>query len=128
MGTQQPICKRRVQYCAGHRLPGHEGKCRSIHGHNYVAHIYAEGKLDAVGRVVDFSVLKERVGGWIEDHWDHGFVRASQDEVMRTVFTHLLQADPSIASKHYERWRRRRTASRSRRWTWTTRSRARSPG
>ena len=21
--------------------------------------------------VVDFSVVKERVGGWVDDHWDH---------------------------------------------------------
>lgn len=32
-----------------------------------------------MGRVIDFSVLKERVGGWILANWDHGFVVASHD-------------------------------------------------
>jgi len=60
----------------------HESKCRNLHGHNYVAFITAKvnnGKLDPVGRVVDFSVLKDRVGGWIEENWDHGFICYTKD-------------------------------------------------
>ncbi|MDA1280846.1 MAG: 6-carboxytetrahydropterin synthase [Chloroflexi bacterium] len=68
-------CTRRVQFCSGHRVFGHEGKCRHLHGHNYVAFITAQAdELDAVGRVIDFSVLKERIGGWIDREWDHGCV------------------------------------------------------
>lgn len=67
-------CTRRLQFCAGHRLKDHEGKCAHLHGHNYVVLLTAEGETDEVGRVIDFSVLKERVGGWIEHHWDHGFL------------------------------------------------------
>ena len=65
---------RRIHFSAGHRLVGHEGACAYLHGHNYVAFIHAKGDLDAVGRVIDFAVLKERVGGWILEHWDHGFI------------------------------------------------------
>jgi 6-pyruvoyltetrahydropterin/6-carboxytetrahydropterin synthase len=72
-------CTRRIQFCAGHRVLGHEGKCRNIHGHNYVALITAESELDAIGRVIDFSVLKERVGGWIDQAWDHKFIANSED-------------------------------------------------
>ena len=68
-------CTRRIQFCSGHRVFGHEGKCRHLHGHNYVAFITAEAEeLDSVGRVIDFSVLKELVGGWIDRNWDHGCV------------------------------------------------------
>lgn len=68
-------CTRRIQFCAGHRVAGHEGKCQHLHGHNYVAFITAEAdELDTVGRVIDFSVLKERVGGWIDTNWDHKMV------------------------------------------------------
>ena len=63
-----------------HRVAGHEGKCRWLHGHNFVAFVTAAADdLDAVGRVIDFGVLKERVGGWIEREWDHGFVVGQGD-------------------------------------------------
>lgn len=72
---------RRIQFCAGHRLLGHEGKCADMHGHNYVALITVEAEeLDQVGRVVDFSVIQHVVGGWIETYWDHGFIYNKHDE------------------------------------------------
>ena len=71
---------RRIHFSAGHRLVGHEGACAYLHGHNYVVFIHASGDLDSVGRVIDFAVLKERVGGWIHEHWDHGFIVAAHDE------------------------------------------------
>jgi len=73
-------CTRRIQFCAGHRVLNHEGKCRNLHGHNYVVLITAEADgLDFIGRVIDFSVLKQKVGGWIEQKWDHGFIVFSED-------------------------------------------------
>ena len=79
--TRVTTATRRVQFCAGHRVMGHENKCAHLHGHNYVALITARAdKLDSVGRVIDFSVIKQRVGGWIEQHWDHGFIIARNDE------------------------------------------------
>jgi len=74
-------CPRRLQYCHGHRIKGHENKCAHLHGHNYVTYFEARaGNLDAVGRVVDFGVLKERIGAWVDDNWDHGMVLWEQDE------------------------------------------------
>ena len=70
---------RRIHFSAGHRLVGHEGACAYLHGHNYLVFIHAAGDLDPVGRVIDFAVLKERVGGWILEHWDHGFIVAAHD-------------------------------------------------
>ena len=73
-------CTRRIQFCSGHRVHQHESKCAHLHGHNYVAFITARApSLDRIGRIVDFSVLKERVGGWIDDNWDHGFILYSHD-------------------------------------------------
>ncbi len=55
-----------------HRIPMHESKCRAYHGHRYVAEIHCVAdELDEAGRVVDFGVVKERVGGWIDRNWDH---------------------------------------------------------
>jgi len=38
--------------------------------------------LDTLGRVIDFSVLKEKFGGWIDEHWDHGFIYYDKDKEM----------------------------------------------
>lgn len=81
-------CTRRIQFCAGHRVMGHENKCAHLHGHNYVVFVTArqlDQSLDSVGRVIDFSVLKERVGGWIERNWDHGFILNFDDAKMQAL-------------------------------------------
>lgn len=55
-----------------HRIPRHESKCRAFHGHRYAAEITCHiEELDDKGRVVDFGVVKQKVGGWVDDHWDH---------------------------------------------------------
>ena len=73
-------CTRRIQFCAGHRIWGHENTCAHLHGHNYVALFHATApELDPLGRVIDFSVLKSRLGRWIEENWDHGFVLHRDD-------------------------------------------------
>lgn len=72
---------RRIKFCAGHRLYKHGGKCEHFHGHNYVADFFVEGDgQDEVGRILDFSDLKARVKGWIDEHWDHSFLVAEHDE------------------------------------------------
>jgi 6-pyruvoyltetrahydropterin/6-carboxytetrahydropterin synthase len=82
----KPTCTRRIQFCAGHRVAGHENKCRNLHGHNYVVFFEAEAdELDAVGRVIDFGALKENIGGWIDDNWDHGFILGEEDHQARAV-------------------------------------------
>jgi len=78
-------CTRRIQFCAGHRVHGHEGKCRHLHGHNYVVMFTAEAKLDKIGRVIDFGVLKERLGSWIDRKWDHGLLLWDGDTVAKAA-------------------------------------------
>jgi 6-pyruvoyltetrahydropterin/6-carboxytetrahydropterin synthase len=78
---------RRIQFCAGHRLLGHEGGCVNLHGHNFVVFFHAEGdELDNIGRVIDFGVLKEKLGGWIDEHWDHGFFFCVEDREVASIF------------------------------------------
>ena len=72
---------RRIKFCAGHRLHEHGGKCEHFHGHNYSAEFYITGnEIDSVGRLIDFGVLKQKFKGWIDEHWDHGFVLYQGDE------------------------------------------------
>jgi 6-pyruvoyltetrahydropterin/6-carboxytetrahydropterin synthase len=51
-----------------------------------VAEFYVTGeKTDKVGRVIDFSELKIRFKGWLDEHWDHGFVLSQEDEAVLQV-------------------------------------------
>jgi len=77
---------RRIRFNAGHRLLGHEGKCANFHGHNYIADFFvtASGddasRVDDIGRVIDFAELKALLKGWIDTHWDHGFLLSRDDD------------------------------------------------
>lgn len=76
-------CTRRIHFSSGHRVLNHEGKCANPHGHNYDAHIVAVADhLDAIGRVIDFAVLKEKIGNWIDEYFDHTFLVFQDDHEM----------------------------------------------
>ena len=83
-------------FCAGHTVTGHESKCRHLHGHNYRVHFHVRMKplpeasqsekiapnvdgLDHIGRVVDFSVVKQLLCEWLEENWDHRFLINQED-------------------------------------------------
>lgn len=89
------------EICAGHRVVGHESKCRHLHGHNYKFHfkvapkhgcgkVVTRGKLiedglDRVGRVIDFSVVKTTLCQWLEDNWDHKFLHWEEDPLIKAL-------------------------------------------
>lgn len=70
--------------CMGHRVVGHEGKCKNLHGHNYRFHftVAPEGNLDEIGRVLDFSIIKEKLCNWLEENWDHKFMVYVEDPML----------------------------------------------
>jgi 6-pyruvoyltetrahydropterin/6-carboxytetrahydropterin synthase len=74
---------RLVEFDAAHRLMEHESKCRFVHGHRYVAEAtFTAAGLDAVGRVIDFSVIKQRLQGWVDEHWDHTIILHHADHAL----------------------------------------------
>jgi 6-pyruvoyltetrahydropterin/6-carboxytetrahydropterin synthase len=78
--------KRFHDFSCGHRVVGHEGKCALLHGHNYRVHFECVAdQLDAVGRVVDFSVIKERLCDWLEDAWDHRLLLWAKDPIVEAM-------------------------------------------
>lgn len=71
----------------GHRVAGHESKCANLHGHNGRVHFTcaALSSLDKVGRVMDFSVIKDLLCMWVEENWDHKFLAWEHDELMASI-------------------------------------------
>lgn len=102
------------EICAGHRVVGHESKCRHLHGHNYKFHfkvapkhecgkVVTRGKLvedglDSVGRVIDFNVVKTTLCQWLEDNWDHKFLHWSRDNLIDAL--KIAASRPSCPLEH----------------------------
>lgn len=80
------IVARKFDFCIGHRILGHESKCSNMHGHNYTLWVeVTSDKLDSIGRVVDFSVIKERIQPWLDTYWDHTFLVYEKDDDLMKI-------------------------------------------
>ena len=79
---------REISFCYGHRLLEYDGKCRHLHGHNGRAVItLASADLDALGMVMDFTLLKRIVGGWIDTQLDHKMLLHRDDPALSFLQT-----------------------------------------
>ena len=72
----------------GHRVVGHENKCRHLHGHNGRVHLVCRAQAgctstDDIGRVIDFGEIKSKLCMWLEDNWDHKFLAWENDPLMQ---------------------------------------------
>nr|DAF45641.1 MAG TPA: 6-pyruvoyl tetrahydropterin synthase [Siphoviridae sp. ctJ7x27] len=79
---------RHHDFCYGHRVVDHESKCRHLHGHNGRIHFTiraADNKLDSIGRVIDFSVIKRKLCQWVEDVIDHSTLIWSKDPLLTAL-------------------------------------------
>ena len=75
-----------LDFASGHRLLEHQGKCVFPHGHTYRAEIWvASDSLNELGFVADFTELKQKIGRWIEDNWDHAFLVNGGDVELLTA-------------------------------------------
>lgn len=81
-----------LMFDAGHRLLKYKGKCESPHGHTFRAEIMLSSeKLDKMGFVADFVELRDRIGKWVDEHWDHAFLINDQDQELLSVFNSLTE-------------------------------------
>jgi len=64
---------------SGHRVVM-DGQAGHMHGHNYRITFTIEApELDAVGRVMDFALIKKLLCMWLEDNWDTRFIVWEKD-------------------------------------------------
>ena len=68
-----------LSFCYGHRIVGHGGECRHLHGHNARVEVVCRGDLDELGMVVDFAEIRRVLQTWVDAHWDHRTILASDD-------------------------------------------------
>lgn len=52
-----------------------------LHGHRYALEAtFSAKKLDDLGRVIDFGVIREVLGAWIDDNFDHNTILSIKDK------------------------------------------------
>lgn len=63
-----------LTFSAAHSLRNYQGKCETLHGHNWKVEVVFEREdLDEVGMVIDFKKLKEKTR-IIIDQFDHKYL------------------------------------------------------
>jgi 6-pyruvoyltetrahydropterin/6-carboxytetrahydropterin synthase len=83
---------------AAHRLRGYKGKCEAIHGHNWKVEVYVQSdKLDDLGMVMDFKVLKKKTEQFLKVY-DHKYlnevapfdkINPSSENLARSIYKEL---------------------------------------
>ena len=75
----------RMEFDAGHRIPGHKSTCKNLHGHRYAIEVSIKGEVSEkeqdseFGMVIDFKDAKELIKRTIVDRWDHAFIVYEKD-------------------------------------------------
>lgn len=72
----------KFSFCYGHRLLGHSGKCRRLHGHTAIAEVLLHfNKLQVSGMAMDFFEIKAGLGAWIDTELDHQLLLHEKDPI-----------------------------------------------
>jgi len=81
---------RKMTLDAGHRVPDHKSRCKSLHGHTYCIEatftcnqLVSEGA--ANGMVADFGDVKEILTKEIHDRCDHKMILYYKDPMLKTI-------------------------------------------
>lgn len=101
---------KRLEFDAAHRVAGHAGKCKTLHGHRYAVEVTftrTDGHaLDEAGFVIDFGVIKDRLGKWIDDNLDHTTLYDEADKYMVAMrdLSNVLGGEVDIDQASLRRW------------------------
>lgn len=96
--------EREIDFCYGHRILNHAGKCGHLHGHNarVIVSLQSES-LNELGMVFDFADVKSILMPWIDENLDHRMILHREDpfvpvlqELREPLF--LLDDNPTAES------------------------------
>jgi 6-pyruvoyltetrahydropterin/6-carboxytetrahydropterin synthase len=76
-------CTRLIAFDAAHRVIGHAGQCKMLHGHRYTIEAkFESSKLNDFGMVIDFGNIKALLKKWVDQNWDHNTILHIDDKEM----------------------------------------------
>ena len=92
----------RAAFEAAHFIDGYAGKCARLHGHNWEVVAVVRGeKLDALGMLIDFKILKAQLNK-VLDEFDHRFLNElkpfaeenpTAENLARKIFERLASSE-----------------------------------
>jgi 6-pyruvoyltetrahydropterin/6-carboxytetrahydropterin synthase len=74
-----------VEFDYGHRVPGHDGHCRHLHGHRGKVEMVVEGPIASSGMVVDFGWMKQALMTVAHARFDHCLILDRADPLVGAV-------------------------------------------
>jgi len=86
---------KRLEFDAGHRIPGHQSQCRNLHGHRYALEITLQGEpvddpaSSDHGMLMDFGDVKTIAKEHLVDLWDHAFLVHEGDTLVRGLLAQI---------------------------------------
>ena len=104
----------RDHFDAAHSLRGYPGECRRLHGHTWDVEVTVAGeKLDEIGIVYDFKLLKDDLRAVLDDY-DHVFLdevppfdtlNPTAENLARIVYERLAASvDPAVRVREVAVW------------------------
>ncbi len=76
----------KFSFCYGHRLLGHPGKCKHLHGHTATAEVVLQfDTLQDTGMAMDFFEIKAGLGAWIDSELDHQLLLYDKDPICNAL-------------------------------------------
>lgn len=88
----------------GHRLQGHQGKCRNIHGHSYRIEFSVTGPLQtsgsSEGMVIDFGIMKVAMAR-IAEVFDHAMCLQYNDPLVEVLLGSEAYQKHASLVEHY---------------------------
>ena len=83
-------CTRRIEFDAAHRVMKHNSKSKMLHGHRYALEAtFSADHLDELGMVIDFGIIKDILGDWVDNNWDHNTILNSKDRALGEQITQV---------------------------------------
>lgn len=94
-------------FSSAHNLRGYKGKCEDLHGHNWrVEIIVKSAQLDNIGMVLDFKLLKQKLGLVLEE-MDHKYLNKlvyfkrtnpTSENIAKYIYRKLIKQIPLLSS------------------------------
>lgn len=106
-----------AEFEAAHRVAGYNGKCDRLHGHSWIVEASVTGKkLDNLGMLVDFKVVKGRLRDLLET-LDHQYLNElpafadgynpTAEHIAKYVYEEMAKAeffDDNVKLKYIQVW------------------------
>ena len=98
---------------SAHRLEGYDGPCKDLHGHTWqVEALVAGEKLDAIGLLADFKVLKKKLKDvlapldhvYLNDLPDFKGINPTTENLARHIFRKLTPTIAPLKLKQVRVW------------------------